>query len=411
MAANPGSIPEIPYLTAGLARAGVLRAYVSPFGGREAHSIRLAQALAPNRIRRSLHRELQRRALDEAVPLASVINRATFSEAAFVMSQRGWLPPPLQNHLLRGRNVRFDHAVAAELLPTDHALVTASGVSLTALRRCRELRIRSFLACPIAHHGFAQRILQEEKRLQPKFAATLQYHDLPSRVQLRLDAELALADEILVLSSFQQRTFVEEGVEEKRLTVIPPGVDTDLFCPGEPPATSPFRIIFVGQLTQRKGLSYLLEAFHQFAVPEAELVLVGRPWGPAHVWSLGPKVTHVSHVPRWQLPSLYRSAHVFVLPSLVEGFALTALEAMACGLPVILSSNTFGNDLITDGREGFVVPIRDSQSILRAIRQIWENPAARLSMGECARRRAEQFSWRRYADSVASHVINSGLYR
>lgn len=409
--ANPGSIPEIPHLSAGLARAGALRCYVSPFGGREARSIRLAQAFAPSRLGSSFRRELQRRAIDDAVPVTSVINRATFSEAAFVVGQRAQLPLRLQKHLLRSRNRRFSYAVAGELMATDDALVTVSGVSVTALERCRALHIRSFLACPIAHHRYAERILLEEKCLQPRLAATLQYHDLPEGVHRRLDAELALADQILVLSSFQRGTFVEEGVDEDRLTVIPLGVDSDLFRPGTLPAASPFRIIFVGQLTQRKGLSYLLEAFQQLRIPDAELLLVGRPAGPPDVWAFGPRVIHLPHVPRWQLPALYQSAHVFVLPSLVEGFGLTALEAMACGLPVILSSNTFGNDVVTEGREGFVVPIRESQPIVEAIRQVWENPAARRSMGECARHRAEQFSWRRYADSVAAHVISSSRNR
>jgi glycosyltransferase involved in cell wall biosynthesis len=115
-------------------------------------------------------------------------------------------------------------------------------------------------------------------------------------------------------------------------------------------------------------------------------------------------VRHVPHVPRWELPALYRTADVFVLPSLVEGFGLVALEAMACGVPVVISANTFATDVVTDGVDGYVIPIRDAEAIAERLQYIHKYRAEGDRVGQAARRRAEQFSWERYGDLIASIV-------
>jgi glycosyltransferase involved in cell wall biosynthesis len=165
-----------------------------------------------------------------------------------------------------------------------------------------------------------------------------------------------------------------------------------------------FRVAFVGQISQRKGISYLVEAFTKAAIPDSELLLVGRVIGRGRAWSAIPGVRHVPHVLRWELPALYRTADIFVLPSLVEGFGLVALEAMACGVPVVISTNTFAADVVTDGVDGYVIPIRDPEAIADRLQYIHQHRAERDRIGQAARRRAEQFSWQTYGDLIASIV-------
>ena len=100
------------------------------------------------------------------------------------------------------------------------------------------------------------------------------------------------------------------------------------------------------------------------------------------------------------------SHDVFVFPSLFEGFGLVLLEAMAMGLPIITTPHTAGPDLITDGVEGFIVPIRSSAAIAEKLDELRRDPARRAAMSEQARVRARQFTWENYGRTLAESVSN-----
>jgi glycosyltransferase involved in cell wall biosynthesis len=104
-------------------------------------------------------------------------------------------------------------------------------------------------------------------------------------------------------------------------------------------------------------------------------------------------VEHHPAVARWELPGFYQQMDVFVLPSLIEGFPQTALEAMACGVPVIVSENTFGTDVVIDGHNGYVVPIRDVDAIVDHVRALADDESLRSAMATNARATAERFTW------------------
>jgi glycosyltransferase involved in cell wall biosynthesis len=99
------------------------------------------------------------------------------------------------------------------------------------------------------------------------------------------------------------------------------------------------------------------------------------------------------------------AAHdVFVFPSLFEGFGLVLLEALAMGLPIITTAHTAGPDLIQDGVEGFIVPIRDAAAIAERLEQLHREPARLAEMSRAARERARQFSWGKYEKTLAACV-------
>ena len=133
----------------------------------------------------------------------------------------------------------------------------------------------AFLDYPIAHHAWAERLLSEEARLQPELADTLQFAELPKRTRRRMEDEIEQADRIFVLTSFQRQTFIESGVDESKLLLTPLGVEIDAFRPVPRDDERPFRVLFAGQLSQRKGLSYALEGFRRAAIPGAELRSAG----------------------------------------------------------------------------------------------------------------------------------------
>ena len=224
-----------------------------------------------------------------------------------------------------------------------------------------------------------------------------------------LSREAHLAHGCIAASSFTARTLIEQGIDASRLRVVPYGVDLDAFAPRALPPARPFRVLFVGQMVQRKGLSYLLDAWRRLALPDAELILAGR--GFADDALLAPHaglVTRRDAVSGPELAELYRTSHVFCMPSIAEGFGLVYLEALASGTPVIGTPNTGAPDVVRDGREGFIVPIRDPETLAARLRWCYDHPAALAEMRGAARARAEMFSWRAFRSELASAVESLG---
>lgn len=402
--ADPGSTPSLRMAAVGLSRFGLLHSYVTPFAWSRTPS--WASAM-PGRAGAAVRRELSKRMVPETVQ--PIRRRAAVFEGPAVLARRLSLQR-LCTQLNERRNAAFDRQLSRLLRPSHSALVARPGAALRSLQRAKELRVTSYLLMSTVHHRFAERLLTEEANLQPDFAETLQFHRFGGREAARLDAEIASADRLLALSPLVERSCRESGVSGSKVDQLPLGVDVELFRPRAAPRRTAFRVIFVGQITQRKGLSYLLEGFRRAALPDCELLLVGRVVGSDRPWRSFPGVRHLNPVPRSQLPALYGSADVFAMPSLIEGFCLTALEAMACGLPPIVSEHVPAGG-ITDGHDGYVVPIRDADAIADRLVHLAEHPAERAAMAEAARVRALDFTWERYWERLATLVgpTDSGL--
>lgn len=224
----------------------------------------------------------------------------------------------------------------------------------------------------------------------------------PRAVAVEL-AEYDLADAITVPSSFAMRSFVEMGVPAAKLRVVPYGVNLAAFhrCAQRAPH---FRVLFVGQLSVRKGLHYLLEAFDRARLPGAELVLVGgRTADTETILGRGPlkNVTVAGALSRDEVAREMSRASVMVLPSIEEGLALVQAQALACGCPVIATTNTGSEDLFDDGREGFVVPPRDVEALVDRLTRLYRDRALLEAMAQAAVRRVEALGgWDAYGRAM-----------
>jgi glycosyltransferase involved in cell wall biosynthesis len=204
-----------------------------------------------------------------------------------------------------------------------------------------------------------------------------------------------------VASSFTERSLLDIGVPRSKITVIPYGAPIEYFQP-HPKQDKLFRVMFAGQVGTRKGVHYLLQAWQELSLPEAELLLVGVNQMPNDWLSkYRDRVRLTGSVPHSSLNAYYSSANVFVFPSLVEGFGLVLLEAMACGIPIITTPNTGGPDIIIDGIEGFIIPIRDVEALKVKIAWCYSHPQELAKMGIAARKKAEQLTWERYRQKLA----------
>lgn len=298
--------------------------------------------------------------------------------------------------LIWRRNILCDRKVARRVGGNTPIVVAHYGACEETFRAVRGRGGRTVLDYPIARQQVGQDILREEASLQPDFADSLRGRDtlhLDPRRLARLDREIENAAVIVVGSQFAAQTF-EDQVDPHRLEVVPYGVDSARFHPAKAKARcGPLRVVFVGQLSQRKGLSYLLQAVSHLDPAQFELTLVGPVVGSGRgLARFAGTYRHVDAVTPHAMPEVYRQADVLVLPSLVEGSALVVLEAMASGLPVVVTPNA-GADAVRDRVEGFVVPIRSPNAIAERLSLLRHDDELRVSMGVRARERVSAFGW------------------
>ncbi|MCJ2188713.1 glycosyltransferase [Novosphingobium beihaiensis] len=201
----------------------------------------------------------------------------------------------------------------------------------------------------------------------------------------REEAEYAMADRIVVPSSFVKQSFIQRGVAADKIIVNGYGADLSRFQKKGSPPKDQFVVLFVGGVRFRKGIPYLLEAFKALRHPNKVLKIVGSVLPEMRDYLRTAPLENVEFmgiVPNTELPEIMSQAHAMVLPSIEEGMALVQAEALASGCPVIASRNTGGEDLFSDGSEGFIVPIRDPQSITDRLQQLADDPDLRDSMSE-----------------------------
>jgi glycosyltransferase involved in cell wall biosynthesis len=214
------------------------------------------------------------------------------------------------------------------------------------------------------------------------------------------DLELSLADLILAPSPFVRDDLLRRGIPPDRLVLLPYGVDVDRFSPCERDnRPGPIRLLYVGQVGYRKGLPYIAEALRRLEMDPSSFRVVGPVVKQSRILERRlHDVDYVGKVQHGQLTAQYHEADVFLLPSLSEGMGLVVLEAMATGLPVVVTRESGYDGVVRDGVEGFIVSARDSEAIARRLEILAADGDLRARMGRAARRRAEEFSWRRFEE-------------
>lgn len=268
------------------------------------------------------------------------------------------------------------------------------GGAVATFETARAVGVRTVYDHPIGHWRAVRRLQEEEAELHPEWKGTLGgLRDSEAKLA-RKDRELSLANLVIVASSFSKRTLADAPVESA-IEVVPYG------CP--PPAASihhnpsgKLRVLFVGHLSQAKGVGYLLEAILRLG-NHVELTLVGgRVDAAMPTLTMLNRFRWIPSLPHGELLLLMRKHDVLVHPSLHEGFGLVILEALSQGLAVIATSNTGAPDVITEGREGFVVPIRSAHAIVEKLDTLIRDRDRLHAMRAAALETAGENSWQTY---------------
>ena len=249
-----------------------------------------------------------------------------------------------------------------------------------------------------AHILSQRKLLEDEYKMLGLEYITKQTQDLLEETLL----EYKISDYITVPSSFVKRTFIEQGFDESNIFVNPYGVDLSQFKQIEKD-DDVFRVIYCGRLSIQKGSHYLLEAIYGLNMDNFELWHVGgidNEMKPYIEKFKSKKIVFKGAQRQEELYKFYSQGSVFILPSIQDGFGMVIFQAMACGLPVILSENTGAYDVITkDGEEGFVIPIRSVGAIQEKITYLYNNRNICKQMGERAKKKvSEGYTWDDYGD-------------
>ncbi len=295
-----------------------------------------------------------------------------------------------------------------------------------SLRWASQRGIPTVLERSSAHILEQSRLLREEHaRLHLTWTPT---HPRIEAMELR---EYKLCTMVAVPSLFVERTFLERGFPAEKLFRNALGVNLQQFLPPvqppPPPEQQGLQVIFAGTLSVQKGVFDLLTGFAAAELPDARLLLVGGVTPEAARWLTPPPtgVTRLGHRPQAELPEHYGRSHCFVMASIQEGMAMVQLQALACGLPLICTTNTGGEDLlrlqggtasvttlegasmereagpltILDYPAGWVVPIHAPAAIGHCLRRLALEPGLWERKREAALGLAQDsLSWAAYGD-------------
>jgi glycosyltransferase involved in cell wall biosynthesis len=213
-----------------------------------------------------------------------------------------------------------------------------------------------------------EQLVIAEHRRYPGLAGSWQ--PAPPRYWQHWAEELKLADRIVVNSSWSRDCLLRQGVSASKLRLLPLAYESDQQSPQQsapPPlsASIPFQLLFLGTIGLRKGIARLLDAMRILEGQPVQLTLAGPSELDPQAWAGAPNIRWLGPVPRSQVVPLYQQAHAMILPTLSDGFALTQLEALAHGCPVIAS--TFCGEVVSPGINGWLLPSLEPEAIATTI--------------------------------------------
>jgi len=332
----------------------------------------------------------------EGLPREFVRTFPLLHTTSYLLQRTPLYSPRIDSRFNEWNSLGFDAWLRKNVEPCD-ALIAISGAGQTAGPMFRAAGGKFICDRGSTHQRYQDQVMTAE------YARWRVPHPPPpAHIVAREEAIYAAADAITVPSTVARRSFLEMGMAPEKVRVIPYGVRLDRFAPSLPPSADSFDVLFAGQISLRKGVPYLLEAFARLRHPRKTLTLAGAMQDD--VRELLPKlptenVTFAGIVPQAELASLMSRSHVLALPSVEEGLALVQGQALACGCPVIATTATGAEDLFTDGVEGFILADRDTDALANRLQQFADDPALRERMSAAALARVKSLGgWDTYGD-------------
>lgn len=285
-----------------------------------------------------------------------------------------------------------------------------SSFSLEALEHCKNQKIM----CAVDHGSLHQ--LEERTLLQDEakhWGLPHPDNTTPDWIIKKENEEFKAADYIFLPSSAAKESFIKHGIPEDKIFINPYGVNLSTFKPGQK-KDNVFRIVQVGNVTLRKGVLTLIEAFKLANIPNSELVFIGPMLdSPEFVKKIdalkADNIKFQGAVPQNELHKHFAQASVSCLASIADGFALVVVQSMACGIPAIVTENVGSKDIIQNGENGYVVPIRSPDILAKRLQYLAENPDKLKEMsGKALQTISESCSWESYGKRLRNFINSLG---
>lgn len=281
--------------------------------------------------------------------------------------------------------------------------------ALESFKRAKKLGMKCIYDLPIAYWETSRKLLMQEADRLPLWKETLGGGIFDSEAKLiRKEQELELADVVVGPGSFVMDSLPEWAKNKKQITAPFGSPETFLKLnklEDEIDTKGPLKILFLGSMGQRKGLGDLFAAMQLLKGENIQLIVLGSLLAPMdfykkqfHDFKYEPGRTH------HEVLKLMSTCDVFCLPSIVEGRALVMQEAMSQGLPLIITPNTGGADLIMEGETGFLVPIQSPVAIAEKILWFLKNRGKIPAMAKKAQEVASNYTWEKYGDNILREI-------
>lgn len=265
--------------------------------------------------------------------------------------------------------------------------------------------IKTILDLSQVHVAFIENLRNE----YPFFAAISGAEKLFKQIKEIKTAEYDLAGHIITLSAFAKKTLTDNAIVPEKISIAPLGFDETVFKPRVNKIKGKhLELIYVGIITYRKGIQLLLKLMEELEKQPVHLTIIG-PRGDADELLNNKKnnsnITYIPYLTHNHLVELLQRANVFILPSYLDSWAAVVIEAMACGLPVIVTENTGAKEAVNVDN-GFVLKVNDSKALKNAVNFFLENNTAVEQMGKAAAISAKQYVWENYYKIIQQIIQN-----
>lgn len=308
----------------------------------------------------------------------------------------------LQDRCFHWMRDGFDAWVAGRMRSPVRMVYAYETECLETFRAARRNGVRTVLDLPAPEHDFVENLLWDEFASFPELLTPARRHfrSLQPERTARRHEEFRLADAVVANSRFTARSWVAAGFPEEKIRVVPLGAPEPVPAgvEGGSGGQGPLRLVWAGTFSVRKGAHYLLEAWRKWN-PGAgvQLQVCGSVRLPKPLLSgLPPEITFRGPVPRERLLDEFLGADLLVFPTLCDGFGLVVPEALSRGLPVLTTTEAGASDLVTDRRNGLIVPSRDVEALASSLEWAAANRPLLAAMREEALRSVAGCQWTDY---------------